>query len=252
MPTSRYHRYHGFTLIELLIVIVIIGLLTGLATTSYINAQKTARDNTRKADVASIATAVESFYQAKRRFPGLLGGQDSLPSVGTRATWQGCLVLDTAGGYSGVAYYSYPTVPNGAGDKQPCNARGTVAGFNGADYGAYPNWIPELGEYLNPVPQEKRYQAYDGQNNRTLDDADGTFSANTRDVLGNNLSQAYVYRRLSGGYMVYSRLESMTTDILGGGSSPVTFSDRPKYLTSNGSSEVGVTVYKNNVFLIRK
>lgn len=237
----------AFTLVELLIVIVIIGLLTGLATTSYINAQKNARDNTRKSDVASIATSVETFYQAKRRFPGLIGneGAGSIPQVNQRAVWAGCLALDTASGYSSVVYYSYPTTQGGTGDKQACNERtGSATGFTALHYGPYPNWIPELGEYLNPAPLEKRYQAANADSTRTLDDpGTGAFTAQLNDVLGDNLAQAFVYRRLVGGFMVYTRLENGTTDITVG----TPMSDTPKY-----SNNVGVTVYRNNVFMIRK
>jgi prepilin-type N-terminal cleavage/methylation domain-containing protein len=236
----------GFTLIELLVVIMIIGLLTGLATTSYINAQKTARDNVRKSNVASISTAVQAFYQAKRRFPGLVGNEPAIPLLADRANWAGCLALDKGGGtYSSVLYYSFPAVT-------PCNSstRNDANGFKHDQYLPYPNWIPELGEYLNPVPQETRYQNSSGSTSGTLDASDGSFTADGADVLGsnngNNIALAYVYRHLVGGYMVYARLEGSTTDIQVG-----TFTNSPKYGTTGGGT-VGVQVFSNKVFMIRQ
>ena len=54
--------YKGFTLIELMVVIVIIGLLSSLATTSYLRAQTSARDNTRKTDISALSAAIETYY----------------------------------------------------------------------------------------------------------------------------------------------------------------------------------------------
>lgn len=251
-----YNHSRGFTIIELLVVIVIIGLLTGLATTSYINAQKNARDNTRKSNVASIATAAESFFQTKRRFPGLIGneGSSNIPTLAEHSTWVGCMALDTPGGpsgYSSVLYYSYPTTPGadgGAADHLACNERASATGFVPSQYSPWPSWIPELGEYLNPNPTETRYQNGTGAL-QTLDDPNsGAFNAQTDDVLGQGVAQAYVYRHLAGGYMVYARLEANSTDI------PLNtpMSDQPKYSSADGSSQTGVTVYNDHVFMIRK
>lgn len=49
----------GFTLIELLVVIGIISVLVGMATFSFTNAQKKARDVKRKTDLRQIASAIE-------------------------------------------------------------------------------------------------------------------------------------------------------------------------------------------------
>lgn len=52
----------GFTLIELLVVVSIISILSLIGLTVYGNAQKSARDAKRKADVTSIAKAYEANY----------------------------------------------------------------------------------------------------------------------------------------------------------------------------------------------
>jgi prepilin-type N-terminal cleavage/methylation domain-containing protein len=209
-----HYRLHkpAFTIIELLVVIVIIGLLTGLATTSYLNAQKNARDNTRKTGVASISTAVEAFYQTKHRFPGLIGNEGTAAALANeRTTWAGCLAIDTTSAANpSVEYYSYPTLSAASGglnEHLACNERTNSANFNHNLYSPYPSWIPELGEYINPTPIETRYQDKNGSTS-TLDSSSGSFSA-TDDVLGSGNAQAFAYRHLVGGYMVYTKLEAV-------------------------------------------
>ncbi len=52
----------GFTLIELLVVIAIIGILAGIVLVSLSGARASARDARRQADIDSIKTAMELFY----------------------------------------------------------------------------------------------------------------------------------------------------------------------------------------------
>jgi len=247
-------RKSAFTLLELLVVIVIIGLLTGLATTSYISAQRTARDNTRKSAVASISTALEAFYATNRRFPGLIGneGVGYIPTIAPdqRARWAGCLAVDTFEGKSSIVYYSFPTIIGGNGVQQPCNQRTAGTGFDPSKFGAFPNWIPEMGEFLNPAPVERRYLANNGDSTHTLDGDDGAFRTDSSDILGANLSQAFVYRRLVSGYMVYTRLESSTTDILT--YPPNEMTDQPLYSDGSPNGTKPIHVYSNTVFMIRK
>ncbi len=61
----------GFTLIELLIVIAIIGLLATLAIVSLTSAQRRARDTKRVADMKSLQTGLELFWNASSRYPQL-------------------------------------------------------------------------------------------------------------------------------------------------------------------------------------
>ena len=51
----------AFTLVELLVVMVIIGILIGLAIFGLSTAQKGGRDTSRKNDVRNIVTAMESY-----------------------------------------------------------------------------------------------------------------------------------------------------------------------------------------------
>lgn len=52
----------GFTLIELLVVIAIIGILTSIGLGTFTSAQRKSRDARRKNDLATIAKALEVYY----------------------------------------------------------------------------------------------------------------------------------------------------------------------------------------------
>lgn len=52
----------GFTLVELLVVITILAILATIGFTIFTGTQQTARDAKRKADIDSIATAMEVNY----------------------------------------------------------------------------------------------------------------------------------------------------------------------------------------------
>lgn len=59
----------GFTLIELLIVVAIIGLLATLAIIGLTTAQQRARDTKRVADVKSIVSALELYWNDNAEYP---------------------------------------------------------------------------------------------------------------------------------------------------------------------------------------
>ena len=59
----------GFTLMELLIVIVLLGILISLGTGSFASSIRRGRDNRRKNDVRSIATALEAYFNDKGAYP---------------------------------------------------------------------------------------------------------------------------------------------------------------------------------------
>src|SRR3989344_8006301 len=71
LPTTYSKVKHGFTLIELLVVISIIAVLVGVASVSYSNAQKKARDNRRKSDLKSVQQALELYFQQNGKYPDL-------------------------------------------------------------------------------------------------------------------------------------------------------------------------------------
>ena len=56
-------KRRGFTIVELIITITIMGILMILAVVNVNASQTRARDDERKADVAAIASALESYYR---------------------------------------------------------------------------------------------------------------------------------------------------------------------------------------------
>lgn len=67
-------KKNAFTLLEMLVVIGIIGVLVGLATTSYSTAQKKARDAKRKSDLKSVQNCLEQYYSYNNNFKYTLAG----------------------------------------------------------------------------------------------------------------------------------------------------------------------------------
>lgn len=232
--SSSKKRLRGFTLIELLIVIVIIGLLTTVATASFISGQRNARDNARKTQVSSIATAVEAYYNSKGAFPGKENStKNPLPSGTNQSTYNtifnDCEHIDSTGSF---VYFYFPRQESNSCDKTTTNT--TLNNYYDPDkFKPTPNWIPGLGEYLNPIPIDKRYQGANGTST-------GSYSEllAAKDSVDGNKTRTYAYRHLSGGYAVYTRLEKDSSDVL-----KTTPTDSP-LLPVNPTGE--------NIFMIRK
>ena len=62
-------RSKGFTLIELLIVVAIIAILAAIAVPNFLEAQIRSKVSRAKADLRSIATALESYYVDQNVYP---------------------------------------------------------------------------------------------------------------------------------------------------------------------------------------
>lgn len=63
----------GFTIVELLIVITIMGILLVLGVANLRSSQANARDSERAADVANIATNLESYYTSGNNGGSVIG-----------------------------------------------------------------------------------------------------------------------------------------------------------------------------------
>ncbi len=67
--------HSGFTLIELMVVVSIIGILMAAGILAFSNAQKSARDAKRRADVDAISKALEQYNQTNNgKYPPATAG----------------------------------------------------------------------------------------------------------------------------------------------------------------------------------
>jgi general secretion pathway protein G len=67
--STQFQSQSGFTLIEILIVMIIIAFLASLSAGSFQSSQRKSRDARRKADLNSISTALEAYYNDKGEYP---------------------------------------------------------------------------------------------------------------------------------------------------------------------------------------
>ncbi|MGC4396500.1 type II secretion system major pseudopilin GspG [Hydrogenophaga sp. T2] len=83
-------RQRGFTLLELLVVIVIIGLLSGLVVPRYFNTVGKSKAKVAKAQMVALEKALEQYRLDVGRYPTVEQGLDALstPPPGV-ARWQG-------------------------------------------------------------------------------------------------------------------------------------------------------------------
>ncbi|MGI8906914.1 MAG: prepilin-type N-terminal cleavage/methylation domain-containing protein [Candidatus Sumerlaeaceae bacterium] len=77
-PGGKIHR--GFTLIELLIVVAIIAILAAIAVPNFLEAQTRAKVSRVKADMRTVATALESYRVDDNKYPPDF--QDNQPTYG--------------------------------------------------------------------------------------------------------------------------------------------------------------------------
>ncbi len=68
-------RLEAFTLIELLIVVAIIAILAAIAVPNFLEAQVRAKVSRAKADMRSMATAIESYHVDWNRYPDTRGSR---------------------------------------------------------------------------------------------------------------------------------------------------------------------------------
>lgn len=58
----RDRRAEGFSLIELVVVVLIIGVLIGIALPAFLNQRRTAQDRAAQADLATVLKDAKSYY----------------------------------------------------------------------------------------------------------------------------------------------------------------------------------------------
>jgi prepilin-type N-terminal cleavage/methylation domain-containing protein len=100
------NRKLGFTLIELLVVMALLAILLGIGAGAFASSMRKGRDNTRKANLRAIATALELYFNDKGKYP-VWDGVGSIP---------GCYNAGGSTGSCGTADYSIfkDSIANGA------------------------------------------------------------------------------------------------------------------------------------------
>lgn len=168
MPKTKHrsHNQKGFTIIELLIVILVIGVLSGvlLGVVNSGGLRAKGRDAQRKADLSKLQTALELYFADNRIYPGSMGPDDWERVINlTTLYWQlefggyierlppdpsGTTPMQNSPCDFGNEYrYNYRSRSSGSGyeltaimevpssaDDSPCPADGTQIGC-AADYG---------------------------------------------------------------------------------------------------------------------
>lgn len=111
-----YTHKKGFTLIELLVVIAIIGLLATIITASLSTARAKGRDARRIADIKTIQTALELYYNDNQFYPNNIYAASCSGTV-------------TAGCGLAPAYIAVvPVDPNYTTSNASCASNGNAAG----------------------------------------------------------------------------------------------------------------------------
>lgn len=77
------YRKQGFTIVEVIIVVVVVGILAGLATFAFVQVQANVRNGERAADMNIIADGLERYYQKNGAYPSCTAMTQTASSVAT-------------------------------------------------------------------------------------------------------------------------------------------------------------------------
>ena len=93
-----YSRHRGFTLIETLITFTIMIILAGISIYIFRQFSLSGRDTRRKQDLATVAGALELYYQKNKVYPGTAGSwycsYNTSPCSSSSDPWIPSLVPD--------------------------------------------------------------------------------------------------------------------------------------------------------------
>lgn len=134
----RNHK--AFTLIELLIVVAIIAILAAIAVPNFLEAQTRAKVSRVKADMRTLATALEAYAVDNNRYPpGSLGDRISRVSH-----------LSTP-----IAYITNPALDDPFSPSDPTidNDEGTFLYYNYQSEGMYNSGRSDLGSFITQIFQ---------------------------------------------------------------------------------------------------
>jgi len=85
--TMRRRGRKGFTFIEIMVVVVIIGLLAGAVTLKVMGNVDSAKVSRARSDIATIKSAIESYYLINSRFPTNDEGLENLDISSRTDPW---------------------------------------------------------------------------------------------------------------------------------------------------------------------
>jgi len=111
--TRKSTEEEGFSLVELLVVMVIIGVLAGIAIPVFINQRKSAVDTSMKSDLRNAAAFVESYYTDHDAYP--VGWGVIAPDVQTDADTAFTLTADPGGDAFCLVATRVASAPSGSG-----------------------------------------------------------------------------------------------------------------------------------------
>jgi len=108
---GKTQKRRGFTLVELLVVLLILGVLVGLAVPRYMEAQKMARARTFAANVREIVSTLEVYRMDQSttttaHYPADLSALESYFTQPPINPYTGKSMLSTATAESGIMYSS--------------------------------------------------------------------------------------------------------------------------------------------------
>lgn len=111
MDKNKTQKRRGFTLVELLVVLLILGVLVGLAVPRYMEAQKTARARAFAANVREIVSTLEVYRMDQStataaHYPANLSALESYFTQPPINPYTGKSMLSTATEESGIMYSS--------------------------------------------------------------------------------------------------------------------------------------------------
>jgi general secretion pathway protein G len=143
MQSRRHHLFQsqrtlparGFTLLELLVVILIIGLLTGIVAPRFLGQISKSETTTARAQLDAIDKALQSYRIDTGRFPSTAQGLKALAAQpADEARWRGpYLQGDVPLDPWGMAYQYRAPGPNGKDYELLSYGKDRAAGGSGDD-----------------------------------------------------------------------------------------------------------------------
>ncbi len=130
----------GFTLVEMIVVIVLVAILSLIATSQYVNIQQRTADTERQTDAIQVVEALEKYYSDNGEYPRYLDLRDNGPTL---------LKLDKNAFISPSDTFTSTTVPSsGNGANQYGTSLIPLAfGSQPNETKAYRYWVPGENSY---------------------------------------------------------------------------------------------------------